>query len=458
MIVDEAHHAASKSYLRILAHFDPRIDNTTVDENYDEAQLTADPPAASSTERELRVAPGTVSDKGEPCVPILGFSATFGRADGLALGKVFQRIVFSRDWLDMIRDGWLSDLAFTVVHLGKSLRLDEVEVSDATGEYKSTSLAEAVLQPHVTELIIRAWLAHAARDGRRSTLVFAVNIDHVVALTNAFRDVGVEARHVFNGTPPRERDALLAAFKRREFPVLVNCAVLTEGADFPAIDCVMLARPTRSQNLLMQMLGRGLRLSPETGKKNCLVLDFIGNTTRGVACTPTLFGFDPAASVEGQTVNELESLSSVQPYREEQIVSEAESSSDLSSLLPDSLHFTEYETVFDLVESQNGRPRLISHMSPFAWVGVGDGDKYVLTIMKKGNAIIRRSDKGGWEASFQQMLPFWASSTAVKYRPLAHIGSHHDLSTLVRTADAWITNWLGGSQSARELCHRFAHW
>lgn len=70
---------------------------------------------------------------------------------------------------------------------------------------------------------------------------------------------------------------------------------MTEGADVPAIDCILLARPTRSQNLFLQMIGRGLRLSPETGKTNCLIIDLVGNSTRGAINTPTLFGIDPDA-------------------------------------------------------------------------------------------------------------------------------------------------------------------
>lgn len=64
------------------------------------------------------------------------------------------------------------------------------------------------------------------------------------------------------------------------------------------IDCVLLVRPTRSKNLFLQMIGRGLRLSPETGKESCLVLDLVGNSAQGLVCTPSLFGLDPDAVIE----------------------------------------------------------------------------------------------------------------------------------------------------------------
>lgn len=74
-------------------------------------------------------------------------------------------------------------------------------------------------------------------------------------------------------------------------------------ADFPEIDCVLLARPTRSHNLFLQMIGRGLRLSPHTGKTNCLLIDLVGNSSMGVVCTPTLFGIDPDTIIEGASLS-----------------------------------------------------------------------------------------------------------------------------------------------------------
>ncbi|CAD6944764.1 unnamed protein product [Tilletia controversa] len=179
----------------------------------------------------------------------------------------------------------------------------------------------------LNQVIVRTWLDRAGTgpktastssqkqvgdDGvrterrvRRSTLVFAVNVAHVIDLTQAFRDAGIDARYVHGGQRPAFREEVIRAFERGEFPVLVNCAVLTEGADIPPIDCLILARPTRSRNVFMQMLGRGLRLSPNTNKTDCLVLDVVGATERGVMCTPTLFGLDISEVIEDLTLEEL---------------------------------------------------------------------------------------------------------------------------------------------------------
>ena len=107
---------------------------------------------------------------------------------------------------------------------------------------------------------------------RRSTLVFCVNLAHVSDLTKTFREAGIDARYLYAQTPALERQALVAGFKSGAFPVLVNCgaflqilangsvimseraAILTEGADIPNIDCIIVAKPTRSRNVFAQMV------------------------------------------------------------------------------------------------------------------------------------------------------------------------------------------------------------
>jgi ATP-dependent helicase IRC3 len=111
---------------------------------------------------------------------------------------------------------------------------------------------------------------------RKSTVVFAVNVAHVRALTKVFQSAGVDARYLYSGTPIPERNALIDSFKAGGFPVLVNCgnctgldtsrtplmfslqctALLTEGTDIPNVDCVVVARPTRSRNVFLQMVNR----------------------------------------------------------------------------------------------------------------------------------------------------------------------------------------------------------
>ena len=115
-----------------------------------------------------------------------------------------------------------------------------------------------------------------AASDRKSTIVFAVNVAHVRELTQKFQSAGVDARYLYGGTSIPERNALIDGFKAGAFPVLVNCgscpglmhpghlshfpcirtALLTEGTDIPNVDCVVIARPTKSRNVFLQMVNR----------------------------------------------------------------------------------------------------------------------------------------------------------------------------------------------------------
>jgi ATP-dependent helicase IRC3 len=131
--------------------------------------------------------------------------------------------------------------------------------------------------------------------------VFAVDVQHVHDLREAFIAHGIHAVAVTGKTKRKERASLLQAFRNKEIPVLINCGVFTEGTDIPVVDCIVMARPTKSHILFQQMLGRGLRLSE--GKPNCLVLDFVDNAGRNTAVTvPSLLGYDPEHEMDGEQI------------------------------------------------------------------------------------------------------------------------------------------------------------
>lgn len=101
------------------------------------------------------------------------------------------------------------------------------------GDYSTASLARHVDTPTVNDLIVRTYL-HRAED-RRSTLVFCVDLKHVANLTRTFRQAGIDARSISSLTLPLVRKSTIQAFGDGEFPVLVNCEVLTEGTDIPVV-------------------------------------------------------------------------------------------------------------------------------------------------------------------------------------------------------------------------------
>ncbi|GAA5871199.1 hypothetical protein JCM1840_000140 [Sporobolomyces johnsonii] len=460
VIIDEAHHAVSRSYLSILSRFDSNVSASLASSTAEGEDVPAassispapsgvPPPSASAAEDSPPSLPddplepvlAELDDEGRMRVPLLGFTATWGRADGLALGKLFQKIVWHGEWLDMIQGRWLSQLQFTTVRLGAALNLADVDVSSKTGEFNTASLARAVDKREVNELAVKAWIDRAS--DRRSTLVFAVNISHIHSIANAFRERGIDARCVSQKTKPKDRDELYAAFRAGEFPVLVNCGILTEGTDFPEIDCVLLARPTRSQNLFLQMIGRGLRLSPDTGKTNCLVIDLVGNSSMGVVCTPTLFGIDPDTIIEGKTSTELKTLGDKAAAEEE--------AQAVSPVRHHPFYYRDYQSAFEFVslnkeEGEEGGAETvpITELSKFAWVGCTDS-KWVLELIGQGHVlIVKETDEGTdrFSAHLYVRHPSDGGGEAPRYAFALPrlIASDSSLPNIIRVTDAYLLN------------------
>ncbi|KAA1471544.1 P-loop containing nucleoside triphosphate hydrolase protein, partial [Dentipellis sp. KUC8613] len=365
IIIDEAHHAAAPSYRRILSYFEPDIQSPDADE-------------PTGTEK----VPTPVSRH----IPIIGFSATFSRHDGLALGSVFQRIVYHQDFLHMVKEQWLCNVRFTTVKA--DLNLKQVTVSARTGDFNASSLAHVINTDTINNLVVQTWMDKAAN--RKSTLVFCVNIAHVRRLTAVFRSAGFDARYLYSGTPAAERHDLVNAFKKGKFPVLVNCGILTEGTDIPNIDCVIVARPTRSRNLFTQIIGRGMRNSPHSGKTDCLVIDFVDTINRipGIVCTPTLFGLNPSELVDDVPIDELEARANASEAEGTLSVPQA----DIDE--PKSVTYIDYEDPFALVGHASRRSQHIAQLSRNAWVSCGD-DIYVLECMGKGHLRIEPSRGNG---------------------------------------------------------------
>lgn len=333
ILVDEAHHIVAPGYMRTLEHF------------------------GLSTARASSPA-------------LVGVSATLSRFDGLRLGAAIDHIVYHKDYIDMIGEKWLSDVRFTTVQ--SKADISGVKKS-ANGDFQPGELSKKVNTEEINLITVRSWLAKAEK--RKSTLVFCVDLAHVAGLTNTFRNHGIDAQFVTGDTPKLERSARLDAFKRGEFPVLVNCGVFTEGTDIPNIDCVLLARPTKSRNLLVQMIGRGMRL--HHSKEYCHMIDMVASLDAGIITTPTLFGLDPSELLDGASVEDMNNLKD-RKEGEKLIEERAKAPGTVSrSSVPTRVTFTDYDSVFDLMNDTSSE-KYISSISPNAWVGVSD-NRYILT-------------------------------------------------------------------------------
>ncbi|KAJ4300431.1 putative ATP-dependent helicase IRC3 [Collariella sp. IMI 366227] len=337
VLVDEAHHIVAPGYLKVLDHLGLR------------------------TKR--------------PDSPhLVGVSATFSRFDGLQLGAAIDEIVYHKDYVDMIGEKWLSDVVFTTVESKADLSGVKRKGKGGSGEFDTSSLSNAVNTIELNDIVVRAWFAKAA--GRKSTLVFCVDLNHVASLTQRFRHYGIDARFVTGDTPTRDRSERLDAFRNGEFPVLINCGVFTEGTDIPNIDCIVLARPTRSRNLLIQMIGRGMRLHGD--KQNCHIIDMVAGLETGIVTTPTLFGLDPRELVteaSSEKMYEMRDRKEAEKDREVQarqrMTADAESTGRSYNVT-----FTEYDSVFDLIADTSGEKHIRS-ISQHAWVQVGP-NKFIL--------------------------------------------------------------------------------
>lgn len=214
-----------------------------------------------------------------------GFTATLERGDGVGLGSVWDDVVYSRSPLWMMKHGYLvQPRAYT-----EDSSLDLKTVKRSGGDYTAASLGEAIEDSEVVHSLPAAWREHA--DGR-PTVAFTPTVATAQQLAQAFREAGVTAETVSGKTPRDERKGIYERFRRGETQVLSNCMVLTEGWDAPWASCAIVARPTMSQGLYQQMVGRVLR--PWQGKTDAVILNVAGGGGR----ISTLIDLDPGAVKE----------------------------------------------------------------------------------------------------------------------------------------------------------------
>lgn len=326
----------------------------------------------------------------------------------------------------------------------------------------TSSLAGVVNQPDITSLVVRSWIDIAWKN-RMSTLVFAVDIQHILAVVQEFQARGVDARAVHSAMPQSEREQVLTAFRRREFPVLVNCglyilltvAILTEGADIPHIDCVLLLRPTKSRNLYAQMLGRGMRLAPN--KQDCLIMDVVGNTQNELVCSPTLYGLEERVDflVDSDRPSELPLL----PNGGSSVTS-SRSKSFLDA--PTDVGFVDIDDPRELQRAMSANAAAsLEKRTSFAWVDCGSN----LYILGSWDGAYLKLNKEGtqWMGYYITRNPgFWkdyaaglpTSSPYFKRKVLAS----EDFMHAMHAAETFVTKLCQSHQRSPKWFWRSARW
>ena len=198
---------------------------------------------------------------------IIGLSATPCRSDQRGLGVIYQDIVECRKIRDLISDGYL----VPAVYYGARELPDLKNIPTVAGDYNQKVLGERVEKESLVGDILENFLRIAPT---RQGVIFATNVSHSKYIKRTFEKHGIVIEHIDAHTPDEERQDILTRFKNGDVQIVTNCAVFSEGADFPWCDLVILAKPSKSLPRYIQMGSRGLR--PWPGKDNCVIIDHAG--------------------------------------------------------------------------------------------------------------------------------------------------------------------------------------
>lgn len=205
-----------------------------------------------------------------PSAFVIGLTATPWRTDRVGMEEIFYASTVVATPAELIDRGYLVGYE---CYAYDAPELHEVPL--VAGEYNQKALGLAANTQVLVGGIVKEYMAHAM--GRRA-IVFAVNIAHSRHVVEQFNAAGVRAAHIDFKTPKDERAAIIAAFDRGDVLVLSSVSIFTEGWDCPSAEVCILARPTKSLSLFIQMIGRVLRPSP--GKTRALIHDHSGDTLR----------------------------------------------------------------------------------------------------------------------------------------------------------------------------------
>jgi superfamily II DNA or RNA helicase len=227
VIIDEAHHAAADTFLKVVEYFQPRF--------------------------------------------LLGLTATPDRHDNRSLLQIFRETAHRLTLEEAIERGLL--VPIRCLRVKTNVDLQRVRYNGV--DYRLQDLESVIQIPARNELIAKIYLDHAY--GRRA-VCFCVNVDHAERVAEVFRSRQISAESVSGRMTVEEREDRLRRYDSGELKVLCACDMLNEGWDSPATEVLLMARPTLSKVLYVQQLGRGTRLHP--GKTSLLVFDFVDQAER----------------------------------------------------------------------------------------------------------------------------------------------------------------------------------
>lgn len=247
---------------------------------------------------------------------LLGVTATPDRGDLRSLGEVFSSIAFEYSIVEAIKDGYLSPIHVQTI----PLRIDLTGVSKQAGDYQAAGLGSALV-PYLHQICREI----KTRCAERKTIVFTPLISISREMVEIFKEEGISEVREVNGESADRADTLEWFSKADKGCVLLNSMLLTEGYDEPSVDAIVVLRATKVRSLFVQMVGRGTRLSPETGKKNLLLLDFLWLTQSHDLCRPACLISDNPQVCEEVTKKQEKKAGSEEMEISPELIEETES-------------------------------------------------------------------------------------------------------------------------------------
>ena len=250
IVCDEAHHAAAKTYRKVLDYFKPR--------------------------------------------KLIGLTATPKRGDGVRLTDVFDSICYQKDLRWGIENGYLSRIRCIRVMADMDLRRAKTSYGDLT----AASLSDIMMSSDNAVIVARSYMERCLPENKK-TIIFCPSVSVCEEIAEKIKGLLPEDKResikiLTDKVSPSDRSSMLESFKDPAgISCVINCMILTEGTDIEGASVIINDRPTANPSLFAQMVGRGTRLYP--GKEYCLVIDVVGKNAgaRKICTTPTLLGLDP---------------------------------------------------------------------------------------------------------------------------------------------------------------------
>lgn len=247
LVVDECHHCPSTSYRNIIA-------------------------ALKDVNPNLRH---------------VGVTATPIRADEVGLRTVYQKESAHYGIKELVKLGYLAPPRWLAIQTGISLAGIRSQGSGSDRDFNQKQLANVYETANCFDLVVETHKRYAAD---RMCMAFTVSVAGAYELAEAFNRAGIAAAALDGTTSREERRKVLSDFRAGQYQVLANCALLTEGVDVPEVSCIHQVRPTQSDSLYTQIIGRALRTFP--GKSDALILDYAPLDSRNIAMLGDVLGVE----------------------------------------------------------------------------------------------------------------------------------------------------------------------